>query len=222
MYKKTFPLLMLASFALLIAPACGFRKKAKQEKAKKNDQTMTQVDIPVASEQVKSFFDDELNAFALADEESASAQALNSPDGISEYAWVEDENKKNADFKAIYFDFDRCGIKQTQQQNLAYDIQAVKKLVDEQVAVGHAHPDVKIIVEGHACHSAGSALYNLALSEKRAKIVSDRLVAAGVSREHIKIVGRGQEMPAMVNGKVVTGNREEQWPNRRAEFRILA
>lgn len=217
MKKTALPLLIL----VLLVPGCGLRKKSHKEQGKPNGDTMTQVDIPVAAaDQVKSYFDEDLKEFALADEESFAA--LNSPETINEYAWVEEDAKKANDFKNVYFDFDRHGIKKTQEQNVAYDVETVKKIVNEQLVAGNAHPTIKVIVEGHACHSAGSALYNLALSEKRAKIVSDRLVASGVPREFVKIVGRGQEVPAVINGKVVSGNREEQWLNRRAELRVLA
>ena len=53
-----------------------------------------------------------------------------------------------------------------------------------------------IVIEGHSCHSAGSKTYNMVLSERRAKAVSDRLVAAGIPADKIKIVSRGQECPA--------------------------
>jgi len=62
-----------------------------------------------------------------------------------------------------------------------------------------------VIIEGHACHSAGSAIYNLALSENAAKVLADRLVDAGISRGQIKIVGRGNQFPAIKDGKPVTG-----------------
>ena len=78
-----------------------------------------------------------------------------------------------------------------------------------------------MVIEGHSCHSAGSAVYNLALSEKRAKALADRLVAGGVPSQNIKVVGRGQEVPAVVEGKAVTGDRKEQAPNRRDEVRVI-
>ena len=59
------------------------------------------------------------------------------------------------------------------------------------------------------------------MSERRAKAVADLFVAAGVDRSVIKVVGRGQECPMIINGKVVNGNREEREPNRRVEVRVI-
>ena len=70
-----------------------------------------------------------------------------------------------------------------------------------------------IVIEGHACHSAGSAIYNLALSEKRARHVAQKFAEAGIDSCNIKIAPRGQEMPI-----VKEGNRKQQAPNRRVEI----
>ena len=71
----------------------------------------------------------------------------------------------------------------------------------------------KVVVEGHACNSAGSAKYNMMLSEKRAKKVAAWLKENGFSIKRLHIVGRGCEMPI-----VSSGSREEQAPNRRVEM----
>ena len=213
----------LLLITLVAIPGCGGgrQKTVIHHDAPLHD-TKTHVDIPVAGEQIKSFFDEDLGEFALVDDATDSAQELDSPAAMNEYAWVEEEGKNASNFKVVYFDFDKYTIKNTQEENVTYDVSTVKQVISEQLAAGAAHPEVKVVVEGHACHSGGSAIYNLALSEKRAKVVSDRLVACGVPREFVKIVGRGQEVPAIVNGKVATGSREQQWPNRRVELRILA
>ena len=70
-----------------------------------------------------------------------------------------------------------------------------------------------IVIEGHACHSAGSRAYNMALSERRARFAASRFSEAGISSTDIKIAPRGQEMP-IVKG----GGRQEQAPNRRVEI----
>ena len=51
--------------------------------------------------------------------------------------------------------------------------------------------------------------------------MADVFVAAGVDRSAIKIVGRGQECPAMINGKAINGSREQRAPNRRVEVRVI-
>lgn len=217
MNKKSSLLLVL----LVLIPACGPKKKETVKHPVRSNDTMTQVDIPVAGEQIKSFFDEDLSEYALADDAADSAD-LGSPRTINEYAWVEQEDGASGNLKIVYFGFNEYSIKKTQEENVHYDVDALLKVINEQLAQGNAHPEVKIVVEGHACHSAGSSLYNLTLSERRAKVVADRLVTSGVPRQYVKIVGRGNEVPAVLNGKVVTGNREEQWPNRRVELRVLA
>ena len=59
----------------------------------------------------------------------------------------------------------------------------------------------------------------MALSEKRAKTVADKLIAAGIPQENIKVVARGQECPEKDSfGNEITGSIAQQAPNRRAEF----
>ena len=72
--------------------------------------------------------------------------------------------------------------------------------------------NTQFVVEGHACHSAGSKKYNLALSDRRAAEYGKQLVKVGVPKEALFLVGRGEEMPI-----VFVGNAQEQAPNRRVE-----
>lgn len=113
-----------------------------------------------------------------------------------------EESKQN--FKTLYFDFDKDFIKPGQEKALSDDINQAKKLIK----LGKV-----IVIEGHACHSAGSAIYNLALSEKRARFVAQKCAAAGIDSTNIKIAPRGQEMPV-----VKDGNRQQQAANRRVEM----
>lgn len=111
-------------------------------------------------------------------------------------------------FKRIYFDFDAYDVRPDQEATLAIDIQQARSAAER----GDA-----IVVEGHACNSAGSGTYNLMLSEKRAQSVAKALLEAGIPAAQIKIVGRGSEMP-LVPG----GDRIQQSPNRRVELYVLA
>ena len=129
-----------------------------------------------------------------------------------ELAWVNHEDDAS---QPIYFDFDKYAVRDDQESAVKEDIQYAKKeLKKNEVESQHA----AVVVEGHSCHSAGSAVYNLALSNKRAKVVADRFKAEGLA---VKTVGRGAEMPAIVDGKAVTGGREQQALNRRVEINIL-
>jgi|SRR5579863_4000189 len=210
--KKQLSILLL-TIALL--PACKTHRKQKAKEVKSTSQTqqVAHVDLPLAGDDLRNFFDESVNEFAFVDENDVSqvvsVDAQGSIDG--ELAWVDQEDAA----QPIYFDFDKYAVREDQETAVKQDIQYAKKELkknDAQVA------PTAVVVEGHSCHSAGSAVYNLALSNKRAKVVADRFKAEGVA---VKTVGRGAEMPAVVSGKAVTGNREQQALNRRVEVKVL-
>ena len=211
---------------LIVVPGC--KKKGATNTKKKPSDVHSQVDMPVsgshefevADESVRSFFDDGADIDDLQDEFVALApqdagMAVDAQHDKHDFAWVQ-EGDANA--QPVLFDFDKYSVRADQapvvEKDLAY---AQKALTSE--SVDGAQPVV--VIEGHACHSAGSDVYNLALSEKRAKVIADRFVGAGVSRENIKVVGRGNHVPAVINGKEVTGDRAQQAPNRRVEVHAI-
>lgn len=214
----------LLLLALLIAvPGC--RKKSSAHSKKKSD-VYSQVDIPlsggddftVADESVRSFFEadvdefqDDFVAFAPQD----AGMAVDAQHDKQDFAWVQEND---GSLKAVYFDFDRYSVRADQEPVIEKDIACAQKTLASE-SVDGAQPTV--VVEGHACHSAGSDIYNLAISEKRAKVVADRFVNSGISRENIKVVGRGTHVPAIINGKEVTGDRAQQAPNRRVEVHAI-
>jgi outer membrane protein OmpA-like peptidoglycan-associated protein len=211
---------------LLSVAGCGRKKKA-------TDKTITAekgaaVSLPVGQDSKELVFDDDIAEFALVDDTVQPGKPAGTTvakadvksaeeDAADEFSWIDDEERQN--IKTVYFDFDKYAIRQDQEESVVADVKAVK------TALSVAEKDGKrarAIVEGHACHSAGSAAYNLALSEKRAKVLQDRLVQSGIPGNSIKVVGRGQECPAVgKDGKPVTGTREQQWPNRRDEINII-
>ncbi|WP_219412848.1 OmpA family protein [Pseudonocardia nigra] len=58
-----------------------------------------------------------------------------------------------------------------------------------------AEPGVPVAVEGHVADTPGNAEGGRQLSEQRAVVVAEALVAAGVDRGRISIRGRGAEEP---------------------------
>jgi outer membrane protein OmpA-like peptidoglycan-associated protein len=229
-------------FVLLLGVSgCGGRRKRKGEPVKEKRpvataQASTNVAIPLAQDQSRSFFDDDLEEFELVDNQTDNAavakvetpapetpattdEVVKQDELEDEFAWVEaDEKREQNELNVVYFDFDRYVIKQNEEEKVVANAESLKKMLDEQEVKG---TKATIVIEGHACHSAGSAIYNLALSEKRAKVLADRLVESGISRSQIKIVGRGKEFPAIIDGKPVTGSRDEQWRNRRDELTVI-
>ncbi len=78
-----------------------------------------------------------------------------------------------------------------------------------------AHPEVKLLIEGH-CDERGTAEYNLALGERRARATYEFLVLLGVSPNRLQIVSYGKERP------LDPASNETAWAlNRRAQFKLL-
>ncbi|MCA9494797.1 MAG: OmpA family protein [Myxococcales bacterium] len=77
------------------------------------------------------------------------------------------------------------------------------------------HRDVRVEVQGHA-DERGTIDYNLALGQRRGRVVIHELVARGVGPARLALVSYGEEKPLMA------GAGESVWAeNRRAEFRLL-
>ena len=186
---------------------------------KKNNKTTAPQISTKKSHVKKSNFDENLEAFALDDdalhnfahEANTSADTLSTdtttkssskPNSIFEWEDVAVDQSKN-EFKKIYFAFDKYQIDKSQHASLQADIEHAKKMINL---------NKTIVIEGHACDCAGSAIYNMTLSEQRAKFIATQFIDAGIDKANIKIAARGQEMP-IVKG----GNREHQAVNRRVE-----
>jgi outer membrane protein OmpA-like peptidoglycan-associated protein len=204
------------SLALLLSVLVGLSGCGKKgpKNAVKNGKKVAwnDVSVPVADDGVRSFFDDNMNEFSPED----CSNAVLAQNDAKDFAWAAGQNEDG--LNPVYFDFDRFAIRPDQEKVVGSDVKKVKS----ELKVAQKQGDAPVIVvEGHACHAAGSSVYNMALSEKRAKVLADRLSKEGVPAENMKIVGRGNEVSAVLNGKAVTGSREEQWANRRDEIRVV-
>lgn len=165
----------------------------------------------------KSSFDENLDAFALDDDslhnfahdrndtpqdQDSSTKRSDKPNSMFQWEDVSVDQSKQ-DFKTIYFEFDKYKINKEQEAALQADIEHAKKMI----GTGKI-----IVIEGHACDSAGSAIYNMTLSEQRAKFIATKFMDAGIDKANIKIAARGQEMPIAKGG-----NKHQQAVNRRVE-----
>lgn len=170
-------------------------------------------------EETKPIFDDEIEGFVLEEEganaftppaEETEEEAINiiEQDELDD-SWIDKrlEQAQEYGLKTIYFDFDKHAVRPDQRSILEYDVKRIKDLTGKNLTV---------VIEGHACKFAGSALYNMMLSEKRASAIADYLAEKGITRDHLKIVGRGYELCI-----VPEGDMEQQSPNRRVEFYVL-
>ncbi len=76
-------------------------------------------------------------------------------------------------------------------------------------------PESKVLIKGYT-DTSGADAYNLALSAKRAKSVSEYLVKQGIAQERIATKGMGEKDPIAPN-ETIEGRRK----NRRAEIEII-
>ena len=103
----------------------------------------------------------------------------------------------------IHFDFDKYEIRFEDATILDRNAQWLK-----------ANGKDLVLIEGH-CDERGTAAYNVALGDRRAKAALDYLVAHGIAAQRITIVSYGEERP------VCTEHTEACWAkNRRAHFLV--
>lgn len=104
----------------------------------------------------------------------------------------------------IHFDFDSFALRPEARTVLQRKAELLKD-----------NPDVKLLIEGH-CDERGTAEYNLALGERRARAAYEFLVLLGVSPNRLQIVSYGKERP------LDPASNETAWAlNRRAQFKLL-
>jgi peptidoglycan-associated lipoprotein len=115
-----------------------------------------------------------------------------------------DEQIFNQAVTDIFFDYDKSDLRPEAQQSLARSAQVIA-----------AHPNWKVQIEGN-CDERGSAMYNLALGERRASAAQQALTQGGVAASQLKTVSFGKEKP------VCTESNEDCWQrNRRDHFTLL-
>lgn len=111
--------------------------------------------------------------------------------------------------KDIYFDFDKSNIRPDAQVQLS-----------QIVAVMKEHPTMVIEVKSYT-DSRGSASYNRALSDRRAKSTVQWIVSQGISPDRISGKGYGEDMLVNKCSDGVPCTEEEHQANRRSEFIIV-
>ena len=135
--------------------------------------------------------------------------ALSAASGQSDPAkLVQPANREIAEIllalQRVHFPFDSSEL--TRQSRSALD-DAADKLT--------RYPTVQLEVAGHT-DARGTGEYNLALGDRRARVVTQYLTRMGVASEQLRPVSYGEEQPLM------TGASQLAWAkNRRADFRLL-
>jgi len=105
---------------------------------------------------------------------------------------------------SVHFDYDSSTLSTESRRQLAENAEWIKA------------NKATVQVEGH-CDSRGSAEYNLALGERRAKAAKNYLVSLGIDSKRMTIISYGEEKP------LASGDNEEAYAkNRRVNFVPLA
>jgi peptidoglycan-associated lipoprotein len=104
---------------------------------------------------------------------------------------------------AIHFDYDKAELRPDALDQLQGHIAWLKE-----------HADAAVQVAGH-CDERGTAEYNLALGDRRAKSVRDHFSAHGIAPDRVSTVSHGKELPACA-----ANTAQCHAMNRRAEFRV--
>ncbi len=137
-------------------------------------------------------------------DEPETINGIDEDDGCPEEALVEVQETRILGGEHIYFDFGLARVKS-----------ASDKLLKQLANLLDVHPEYKVItIEGNA-DSTGSESYNKELSVKRAEKVKEKLVKFNVDANRLKIIGHGEDKPA-VEGR----GRDVKALNRRVEFFI--
>lgn len=190
---------IVVPMSLVLLSGCSWRSK----KQPVPHEAAAEIDLNTDEQRI-SIFDVHEQAFVLEDTTNPFSPTGGIPLEESEPLWVEDKAEQ---FETVYFGFNQYTITPEQRITLQRTTEALRNALSGEKV---------IIIEGHACNSAGSPRYNTMLSEKRAQEVRNSLAKAGIPTDKMRVVGRGSEMR-----KIPTGNREQQAPNRRVEFYIV-
>lgn len=103
----------------------------------------------------------------------------------------------------IFFDFDKSDIKPD-----------AKAVLEKKATWLRENPGYNVTIEGH-CDERGTAEYNLALGDRRAKSAMRYLNALGVSTARMSTISFGEERPVCLEKNEACWSR-----NRRAEFKL--
>lgn len=107
------------------------------------------------------------------------------------------------ELKSLFFDFDKSLLRPDAVDALSSNLNWLKD-----------NADTFVLIEGNA-DERGTAEYNLALGDRRAKSTQDYLEANGITKDRMSTVSYGKERPSCTDA-----TEECRSQNRRADFRI--
>ncbi len=195
--KKMLWLLMIA----IALGGSGCQKNSQKSNNRFSSQAKKLKDgVPFDEELEELELIDEMDeAFFSGGEATTGAHEAN----IDDFAWTEVEKSERPE--EILFNFDQYNIRSDQQKKIT----TASKWARISNRKGN-----KIVIEGHADAIGKNRIYNMSLSENRARKIAQEMIHQGVPKNYIKVVGRGQEMIKVISNI----NPTAQEPNRRVEF----
>ncbi len=107
------------------------------------------------------------------------------------------------ELKSLYFDFDKSVLRSDAVDALSSNVTWLKE-----------NADTFVLIEGNA-DERGTAEYNLALGDRRAKSALDYLEANGIPKDRMSTVSYGKERPACTDA-----TEQCRAQNRRSDFRV--
>ena len=114
-------------------------------------------------------------------------------------------NERLARLEDALFDYDKTTIRSDATNALRDDVTVIRGILEN-------YPKQRLLIEGHA-DERGSAEYNLALGDRRARAAEEFLSTMGVPKTQLSIISFGKERP------VCTDQTENCWQrNRRAHI----
>jgi peptidoglycan-associated lipoprotein len=187
--RVSFYVVSLLSVALIMVAGCA------NHEAVKKDEGITPAPVTKPVEQAKS------GVPSPKQEAATAGQSAIQP--VSSQKASPSSQLQSA-LEKIYFDFDSASLSESARGTLTKNAEALMKA-----------SSAKIRIEGN-CDDRGSAEYNMALGERRAKSAQQYLGTLGVKTDRISTISYGKEKPA------VQGSDESAWAkNRRDEFIVV-
>ena len=103
----------------------------------------------------------------------------------------------------VFFEFDKYAV-----------TPEYKSVLTKNAELLMANPSKKLLVEGH-CDERGTAEYNMALGERRAKAVIEFCTAYGIAADRLTWISYGEERP------FDSGHTEDAWAKNRRAHMVL-
>lgn len=161
-----------------------------------------------------SVFDEDVEAFVLEEdggenlfEASGIRVAYDTEPHVQDFT-LEQLDEKD-EMHIVYFPYDSKEVRPDQHTSLRLLAKDAHKIYRSGRAV---------CCKGHSCEWHGTDVYNIALSENRARTIAQYLEKeAGIPRSYIKVFGVGNDEPVTREN-----SREAQAPNRRVEVYAVA